>query len=144
MRSITPARILALAALLIAVTQAPELARSFSNDLDVAGKRTAVERELEPAVSVDVPANVLTGAAGEIPEGASFHVVVGDNLELTPSTRVSIEGLLRYWLQPRRFTDLQAADWVIAYGASTETLGLEFAREIEVYPGVVVAEVARG
>lgn len=144
MRSPTPARVLALVALLIAATQTPELAGSLRDDLEAVGSGTAADRELPPAVSVDLPAAVLTGAAATIPLDASFHVVVGDNLELSETTRVSIQPLLRYWLLPRRLASLSESAWVIAYGASTETLGLELGRQVEVHPGVVVAEVVRG
>lgn len=140
----TPVRIASLAALLIAAPQAPDLLASLRDDLKSVGSTTAAERELSPAVSADLPEAVLTGAATTIPERASFYVVVGDNLELSPTTRASIVGLLRYWLLPRRFVTRAAAEWVIAYGASTETLGVRLGRQVEVHPGVVVVEVARG
>lgn len=142
MLSGTPARVVALVALLIASTQAPDLAGSVRSDFSSAGDKTAAQLELEP-VSGDVPGSVLTGAAALMPDEATYQIVVGNNLELSPSTRASVEPLLRYWLLPRRSVPVDP-DWVIAYGASTETLGLPLGRQVEVAPGVVVAEVARG
>ena len=72
-------------------------------------------------------------------------MVVGENLPFQGNQEVALTPLYAYWLFPRRSTKrLEDAEWVVAYGASTETLGVRVgARQTEVSPGVVVAEVER-
>jgi hypothetical protein len=125
--------------------QAPQSFVDAVQDVSSRSDLTEAERTLAPVRANDFPVEAFTGAAEAIPAGATYHVVVGDNLPLQGNQEVSLTPLLRYWLFPRRWTRrLEDAEWVIAYGASTETLGVPVGeRQVEVSPGVVVAEVER-
>jgi hypothetical protein len=95
------------------------------------GRPGRAERELAPAQGLDIPDEMLLRVRQVIPEDASFAVVLGDSIELTPTQVTGIPQFLRYWLVPRPFEDEQDdADWVIAYGQSSETLGVPVAEEI--------------
>jgi hypothetical protein len=125
--------------------QAPQSFVDTVRDISSRSDLTDAERTLAPVRASDLPVEVFTGAADAIPADATYHVVVGDNLPLQGNQETTLTLLLRYWLFPRRWTRrLEDAEWVIAYGASTETLGVQVGeRQVEVSPGVVVAEVER-
>jgi hypothetical protein len=113
---------------------------------DVTDRRVASqeERSLVPVRGQDLPTEAFTGAAAAIPAGATYHVVVGPNVPLQEHQRTALVPLLRYWLLPRRYADdLEAAQWVIAYGEPTETIRVPLRPGVEVSPGIVVAEVER-
>lgn len=125
--------------------QAPQSFVDAVRDVSSRSDLTEAERRLAPVRANDLPVEAFTGAADAIPAAATYHVVVGENLPLHGNQEIALTPLLRYWLFPRRWTSrLEDADWVIAYGASTETLGVPVGeRQVEVSPGVVVAEVER-
>ena len=125
------------------VWQAPHAFVDAARDVSSRRDLTESERSLAPVRANDLPSEAFTGAADVIPAGATYHVVVGRNLPFRGNQEVALTPLYKYWLLPRRATrQLEDADWVIAYGASTETLGVPLEeRQFEVSPGVVVAEV---
>jgi hypothetical protein len=127
------------------VWQVPQAFVDAARDVSSRHDLTEQERSLAPVRANDLPSEAFTGAADVIPADATFHVVVGRNLPLRGNQEVALTPLFKYWLLPRRATrQLEDADWVIAYGASTETLGVPLGeRQIEISPGVVVAEVER-
>ncbi len=142
-----PALPFALLAVVVAtvVWQAPHAFLDAARDISSRHGLTEAERSFAPVRANDLPIEAFTGAAAAIPADATYHVVVGENVPLRGNQEIALTPLFEYWLFPRRSTKrLAQADWVIAYGASTETLGLQLAeRQIEVSPGVVVAEVKR-
>ena len=82
----------------------------------------------------------LTGAVVRarevIPPRATFAVVTGRGLT---STQRSAELAFKLMLLPRVFTtDRHRAQWVIAYRASSEQLGVPYTKEIGLAPGVNV------
>jgi hypothetical protein len=83
-------------------------------------------------------------AAQVIPGGATYSVVVGDQLHPTYAQRAAIPDLLRYWLLPRRRVDaLDRAEWVITYGQATEALNVRASREISLAPKINAVELER-
>ena len=112
--------------------------------VDVAspGLASAHARELKPFRSLDIPAGAAEGAASLIPLDATYAVVVGTTLPLNSAQRIAVPDMLHYWLLPRRWLENpESVQWVIAYGAPTETIELRFRSQTEVSPGIVVAEV---
>ena len=142
-----PSATAALLAVVVATVlwQAPQSFVDAVREISSRRDLSEAERALAPVRANDFPVEVFTGAAAAIPADATYHVVVGDNLPLQGTQEIALTPLLRYWLFPRRWTSrLEDAEWVLAYGASTETLGVPVgARQVEVSPGVVVAEVER-
>lgn len=126
------------------VWEAPQAFVDAGRDVSANRDASEQERAAVPVRSQDLPTEVFTGAADAIPRRATYHVVVGPNVPLSENQRIALVPLLRYWLLPRRYTDdVEAADWVIAYGEPTETVGVPLAPGVEVSPGIVVAEVDR-
>ena len=130
-------------AVAVVVWQAPQAFVDAARDISSRHDLTEEERSLAPIRANDLPSEAFTRTADVIPADATYYVVVGRNLPLRGNQEVALTPLFKYWLLPRRATrQLEDADWVIAYGASTETLGIPLEeRQTEVSPGVVVAEV---
>jgi hypothetical protein len=106
------------------------------------GLAPAHERELKPFRALAIPAGVADGAAALIPPDATYVVVVGTTLPLDAAQRIAVPDMLHYWLLPRRWREgTEGAQWVIAYGAPTETIDARLGSQTEVSPGVVVAEI---
>lgn len=98
--------------------------------------------ELYPG-DVGVPAAVVEVAEREIPEDAVYAIAVGDQLPVLAGG-VGIVQALAYFLLPRRWSgELWRAEWVIAWGESSETLGVPIEREIGMAPNVNLVEVRR-
>ncbi|MCP9487434.1 MAG: hypothetical protein MSC30_16420 [Gaiellaceae bacterium MAG52_C11] len=127
------------------IWQAPQSFVDAAREIASRRDLTDAQRTLAPVRSNDLPIEAFTGAADAIPADATYHVVVGENIPLRGNQEIALTPLYQYWLFPRRSTRrLADAEWVIAYGASTETLGIRLReRQVEVSPGVVVAEVER-
>jgi len=144
LRSTLPTALLAVVVAAVA-WQAPQSFIDAARDVSSRHGTTESERSLAPVRANDLPVEAFTGAARAIPPDGTYHVVVGENLSFQGNQEVALAPLYAYWLFPRRSTKrLEDAEWVIAYGASTETLGVRIgARQTEVSPGVVVAEVER-
>jgi hypothetical protein len=108
------------------------------------GRPGRAERELAPAQGLDIPDEMLLRVRRVIPEDASFAVVLGNSIDLTDTQLTGIPQLLRYWLLPRRFEDERDdADWVIAYGQSSETLGVPVAAEVPLAEAINAVRVRR-
>jgi len=137
------ARVVALLALAAAASQLPSVLRSALDAVEQ-GRPSAIERDIAPARSLGVPPEMLVRARQVIPPDASYAVVLGDAIPLDDTQRVGVPQLLRYWLAPRRFEDERDdADWVIAYGHSSETLGVSVADEIELASLINAVRVKR-
>jgi hypothetical protein len=135
------APLLAVVALASALTAVPVLGR---NTLDVAraDRETWDRPELYPG-DVGVPAVVVERAEREIPEDELYAVAVGDQIPVIAGG-IGVVQALHYFLLPRRSTaEVWQADWVIAWGQSSETLGVPVAREIGLAPSVNLVEVRR-
>jgi hypothetical protein len=125
---------------------AVELPGAIGDTADAArdGRPGRAERELAPAQGLDIPDEMLLRVRRVIPEDASFAVVLGDSIELTETQQTGIPQFLRYWLLPRRFEDERDdADWVIAYGQSSETLGVPVVEEVPLAEAINAVRVRR-
>lgn len=123
----------------------PEAFRSADREADELAAASALERELRGARGVDVDTRVFAEARRLIPEKARYAVVTGPNVQVSNDVTLdAVAPFAGYWLLPRRQApDLSGADWVLSYGGDLGALGLEYARVIEVSPGVALAEVRR-
>jgi hypothetical protein len=135
---------LALAAVAVSVWQVVPGTRDTIDAARDLRHETVADREIAPAYALSMPPGVLRGAASVLPPNARYTIVVGDTVPLPGALDQAIKPMLASWLLPRRFTgDLAQADWVIAYGSPSETLGVRVRRETEIEAGVVVVEVDR-
>ena len=111
-------------------------------DAGTAGRPGTAERELGPADAMDVPNEVIAGAERVIPLDATYNLVLGPQFDLTETQRAGIPVVLRYYLLPRHEVQgTEGADWVIAYGQSSEELGLRYRREVPLAEGVNALEL---
>ena len=111
-------------------------------DAGTDGRPGTVERELGPADAMDVPNEVIARAEQVIPPDATYNLVLGPQFELTETQRAGIPVVLRYYLLPRHEVQgTEGADWVIAYGQSSESLGIRYRREVPLADGVNALEV---
>jgi hypothetical protein len=98
------------------------------------------DADLDPLAFYAFP-EALVRARDVIPPHATYAVVPGPGLT---STQRLAEVAFKLMLLPRIFTtDRHRAQWVIAYRASSETLGVPYSREIGLAPNVNVVEVVR-
>jgi len=135
--------LVAAALLAAAVLELPGVLRD-ARDAVRAGRPAAFERAASPADGLEIPEELLVRARRTIPEDARYAVVLGSALPLGAGQSVGIPQFLRYWLAPRTFEDeADDADWVIAYGASGEALGVRVRREVQLAPLVNAVEVDR-
>ena len=137
----TVAPLVAALALVSAVAAVPRL---VDETIGVArADREGWERpELYPP-DIGVPAAVVEVAEREIPEGAVYAIAVGDQIPVLAGG-IGVVQALAYFLLPRRWTgELWRAEWVIAWGESSETLGVPIEREIGLAPNVNLVEVRR-
>jgi hypothetical protein len=144
-----PARAVALAALVLAVATAlwrlPTAFGDVHDEVRELESAAALERELRGARGVDADTRVFVRARELVPADARYAVVTGPGVQVsTPVTLSAIAPFAGYWLLPRRqVREPGAADWILSYGGDLEALGLEYARVVEVAPGVALAEVRR-
>jgi hypothetical protein len=135
--------LVAAALLAAAVLELPGVLRD-ARDAVRAGRPAAFERAAAPADGLEIPEELLVQARRTIPEDAHYALVLGGSIPLSESQRIGIPQFLRYWLAPRTFEDeADDADWVIAYGASGEALGVRVRREVQLAPLVNAVEVDR-
>jgi hypothetical protein len=96
--------------------------------------------DLDPLAFYALPEAVVR-ARDVIPPHATYAVVTGPGLT---STQRLAAVAFKLMLLPRVFTaDRHRAQWVIAYRASSEALGVPYTREIGLAPGVNVIEAVR-
>lgn len=148
-RRLSPGRtlaLLALAALLAAALwQAPDAFRQVSGAADRLAAETPLERSLSGALATDVDRSFLVAARSLVPPGATYAVVTGSGVQVsTPVTLDAVAPFAAYWLLPRRLVrDPKRADWVLSFGGDLRSLGLRYARVVEVSKGLEIAEVRR-
>ncbi len=88
------------------------------------------QRDLAPAGTWSLIAFV-TAARRVIPRNATYAVVIGQDPPTDGLRVLAIPPLLWYSLAPRKYTqDIQAAQWVITYHHSPESLGVKVGREV--------------
>ena len=127
--------------LVAAAVRIPTIVR-HAVDAGTGGRRASSERELAPADAMDVPNEMIARAEEVIPPDATYNIVLGPQFELTDSQRAGIPVVLRYYLLPRHQVEgTEHADWVIAYGQSSETLGIRYRREVPLADGVNALEL---
>jgi hypothetical protein len=97
------------------------------------------EADLDPFARYALT-GALVRARSVIPSGATYTVVTGPELTSTGLAPIAFE----FMLLPRIFTpDRHRAQWVIAYGASSEGLGVPYSKEIGLAPDVNVVKAIR-
>jgi hypothetical protein len=129
------------ACLVAAAVRMPTIVRD-AVDAGTAGRQGTDERELAPADVMDVPNEMIARAEQVIPPDATYNVVLGPQFELTETQKAGIPVVLRYYLLPRHEVQgTEGADWVIAYGQSSESLGIRYRREVPLAEGVNALEV---
>jgi hypothetical protein len=85
----------------------------------------------------------LLAARRVIPQNATFSVRVGLTPPVDSSFLDGVPGLFRYWLLPRRYTDVaHSADWIITFNHPSETLGVSIRKVVALGPGTNAVEVA--
>jgi hypothetical protein len=98
------------------------------------------EADLDPLAFYAYPEAVVR-ARDVIPPHATFAVVTGPGLTWTQRLA---DVAFKLMLLPRIYTaDRHRAQWVIAYRASSETLGVPYSREIGIAPDVNVIKAVR-
>jgi hypothetical protein len=137
------AALLVALALAASLVELPKVAADAVRAAD-RGRPARLERESAPGQALGIPSAALGRVRAVIPEGARWTLVLGDTIPLTDTARVGIAQFLRYWLAPRPFVDEpDDAEWVVAYGASSETLGVPVAREVPLGDRINAVEVGR-
>ena len=135
--------VLVLAATIAALWQSAPAIRDTIRAARESARETVSDRELAPAYALGVPPAVLIGAANVLPPDARYTVVLDESRQQHGPRRQGVAPVLHSLLLPRRHTALADAEWVISYRAPLDTLGLRFGRQVEVAPGVIVAEISR-
>jgi hypothetical protein len=99
------------------------------------------DADLDP-LSYFASTQALVLARETIPSDATYAVVVGNNPPVADAGGIKL--VFRFWLFPRKYTRrLAAADWVIAYHHSSETLGVPYENEIGLGPDASAVQVKR-
>jgi hypothetical protein len=98
------------------------------------------DADLDPLALYVPKTNALVKARETIPADATYAVVTGSS-----TTNASVLKLVfRLWLMPRRYVrTVAAAQWVVAYERSSESLGVPYTREIGLAPDVNAVKVRR-
>jgi hypothetical protein len=121
----------------------PDAFRTVYRDVGALRSTSELDRELNGARRIDMDTRILVEARRLIPADARYGVVTGPNVNV--SNLVTLAGVgpfAGYWLLPRRkVLDVSAADWIVSYGGDLGALGLEYARVVEIAPGLTIAEV---
>ena len=135
------APVLAVVSLASALTTVPGLV-DHTVDPPAATQEGWDRPELYPG-DIGIPAVVVERAEQLIREDELYAIAIGDQIPVVAGGIGIVQGL-HYFLLPRGWTDdYTRADWVIAWGQSSETLGVPIAREYGVAPSVNLVEVRR-
>jgi hypothetical protein len=104
-----------------------------------------LERQLNGARRVDVDTRVFVEARRLMPADARYAVVTGPGVDVSnAATLHAVAPFAGYWLLPRRrLVDPSTAEWIVSYGGDLDAVGLEYARVVDIAPGIAVAEVRR-
>jgi hypothetical protein len=119
------------------LTKIPHLVQAAAPDPVSASKRA-----LAPASFYRLDPRLLDRAARDIPRDATYAVVTGDHGQ-SRFVRIAEKTLLAYWLLPRRRIHPHSSDWIVSIGANLRSLGLRYARVVQVGYGRELAEVRR-
>jgi hypothetical protein len=116
---------------------------SVADEIDGTSGLTRLERELSPAGSVDIDTRPIEAAARQIPPGATFAILVGEEYPFTHEVSgLTLPSWAAYRLLPRRrVADASAADWVISYGADLAAHNVYPQRTTGLGLGVTLARV---
>lgn len=98
------------------------------------------------AIGIWVPTVTLNLAVANIPTGATYTIVLGNDPPLLGDTRTAVQPIFQFWLLPRRYTPkLGQAQWVIAYhrARSSIDVGRPIAKEIDLENDATLLEVGR-
>ena len=134
------APLLAALALAAAATTAPDLVRGIVDP--PADEERWSRPELDPR-HIGIPVEVVERTEELVPRDASYTIVFGDQIPVE-SGGIGVRQGLVYFLLPRRWTnDHERAEWVLAWGESSEALGVRVRREVGLVPGVNLVEVER-
>ena len=113
-------------------------------EIEEARRLSQLERRLAGARGIDIGVDVLIRAREVIRPTDRYAVITGPLVvPSTPVTFLGLPGYANHWLLPRRQTRPEDADWIISYGGDLDALGIDARRTIQIYPGVVLAEVKR-
>jgi hypothetical protein len=128
-----------------ALWQAPARFRAVDAEADWLAKLAPAERELAGAVGVDLDRELLVEARRLLPPTARYAVVIGPRTPVShPDTLAAVIPYAAYYLLPRvRVDDPRDADWILAFGAELDPLGLRYRRAIGLFEYVSIAEVRR-
>jgi hypothetical protein len=134
------AAVLAGAELVAAAAVVADYARQGKRSFD-SPNALVRDADLDP-LALYVPTEALVRAREHIPRDATYAVVIGNDPPVADPA--GVRSAFRFWLPPRRYTDrIDDADWVIAYHHSSETLGVEYSRELGLSPSANVVQVRR-
>ena len=91
------------------------------------------------------PTLAMVAAQRAIPRDATYTIVVGNEQpgqEMAPGFAISV---YRLWLLPRRYTtNIHEAQWALTYFEGSEYLGVPYAQEIGLGPGVNAVKLGKG
>lgn len=139
-------RIVAAAALIVALVYAPRDALSLWRNARNGHATPRATRALGPALSVGIldPAAVIA-ARSVIPPHDTYYVAAGPNAPERTSDAISyVSPWATLNLLPRRQTPrIDEAEWVIVYGATRQSLGVRVGPAHTLGPGVWVARILR-
>jgi len=137
--SAAAAALLAVVALLAAVTELPSSLRKAQEQVETNAGLTSVDRELAPARAYGVHADLALRAAEVLPRDAVFYVASAGQ-----SASVAAPPFYAYWLLPRRHTDdVGNADWIVDWGADPAQLGVKTEVVADLGGGAEVLRVRR-
>lgn len=126
-------------ALLAAVQQLPSSLRSSQAQIETNAGLSPLDRELAPAHAFDVHESLAVRAAELLPKNAVFYVATGGG-----AGSVAAPPFYTYWLLPRRRTeDLNAAQWIVNFGADATKLPVKVDVVADLGGGAQVLRVRR-
>lgn len=146
LREVSPARLLAIVALIVALAFAPHDALSLWRNARNGQATPRATRELGPALDVGILApNAVIAAARIIPANAIYYVAAGP---AAPERTADAIPYVAPWatlnLLPRRMSPrIDEAQWLIAYGVDPSSLGVRVGPPTRVGPGVTVSRILR-
>ena len=112
--------------------------------------RPLADSDLDP-FTFYASTRALSGARAVIPPHATYTIVVGTtkpSLSELPGPALKVDPVtlkvaFELWLMPRQYVPLRQAQWVVAYDAPPQTLGVRAAETVTLGPDATVIEVAQ-
>ena len=99
----------------------PQVLRELGREASENSAQSYDDREIAGGNGIVVDQAAVYAARALIPEGATYHVAVGDDYVGATLTRDHVASYLRYFLMPRR--PAEAANWVVCYGCERSEYG---------------------